>query len=116
MERVSTGWKSITISVPVDESCGVPVVAGDMEFFQPILARILDGGTYKRFGKLCGGEMRREGEDLAEAEVLREGNLEVIFLAFWGFFGHFLVFNVDTFIGSQRIVCHLSCASRAKIK
>ena len=86
MDRVSRSWKSITISVPDDEPFGVPVVAGDLELFQPILARILSGGTYKRFGKLFGGEIMKEGEVLREPEVLREGNQVVIFLTFLAVF------------------------------
>ena len=98
MDQFSTGWKkwkSITISVPLNEPSGVPVVSGDFDFFRPILASVVSGGKYWRFGKIFGGEVgmdeggessvvvmdeRREedeGMDESREEILREENIPV---------------------------------------
>ena len=52
MDHVSSGWtgrKYNNIFVPDEETNGVSVVRGDLDFFWPILARVVSRGTYTRF-------------------------------------------------------------------
>ena len=42
--------------LPDEDTYGVPVVSGEMDFFRPILARVVSGWTYTRFGRTFGGE------------------------------------------------------------
>ena len=104
MDRIANGWvgwRSITLSVRDQEPFGYPVVSGDLDYFRPILASVLSGGRYMRFGRMFGGveegrvvdegrevdegsevdlggevEVMNEGR---EVEVLREENMQVSF-------------------------------------
>ena len=54
MDHVASGWngrKTINIFVPDEDTNGVTVVREDLDFFWPILARVVSRGTYTRFGR-----------------------------------------------------------------
>ena len=66
MDHVASGWnvwKSINIFVPDEEIYGVTVVSRDLDFFRPILARVVSRGTYARFGRTFEDERGVMDED-----------------------------------------------------
>ena len=109
MDHVASGWngwKSINIFVPGEETYGVPVVSGDLDFFRPILSRVVSGGTYlhkvwKDFGGWEGGDGRGE-----ESEVLRDKNIQVIFVL--GFVLSFYTSFCIVFLGWEGVFLALS--------